>query len=519
MVARAPLNNSKNKFALSKSWSATQFNLNNPTASNYTIDLFNAYTLSNVSTVSAPVLTPTVVTGTISFGFGGSYGSAFNSLDNTIYVADPNTNAVRVIDCLSNTVIATILNGGWSAYQMAYNSTDNTIYVTDTGLPLVYVIDCNTNLVTLSIATSPNSVGLAYNSLNNTIYVCNPTLNSVSVINCSTNLITATIPLLSSPYGISYNSVNNTMYVGRSTSNFISVIDCASNLVTDNISVVNTFITYNSVDNTMYASDGFGTTVSVINCTTNAVTTTITVGTQPTGMAFNNINNTIYVCNFGGTTASLIDCASNTVTGTITVGNSPYSAIYNNLNYSIYVVNYVDNSVSVISPIVAPAFSIEGSTDYNQFVREFSFMPKRVRHITMIVDNLNQLNIPYEILTRDANGEQCTVPKLPNVSKNINQYQSNMVELAFGEKELILDNTTTFNQYTVLANSEVKMVIYYDEIDLSDALTNSVSVCQMIEPTVADGSSRTEAELEAKENLPLLDLQAIKSLKARDFIK
>ena len=272
----------------------------------------------------------------------------------------------------------------------------------------------------------------------------------------------------------------------------------------------------------MYCTDSFNNAVLVLNCITNTVVFTIPLGVNPYGITYDSLNNTMYVGNYGVNTVNVIDCNANSVIYTITVGsleNQPYELAYSTINNAIYVSSHSDSTVSVISSPTMPSFYISGSTDYNQFVREFSFMPKRVRHITMIVDNQNQFNIHYEILTRDANGIQFTIPKLPNVSKNINQYQSNMVELAFSEKELILDNTTTFNQYTVLANSEVKMVIYYDEIDLSDALTNSVSVCQMIEPTVADGSSRTEAELEAKENLPLLDLQAIKSLKARDFIK
>lgn len=503
-----------------KEWYAVEFGFNNPTPVPYTIDLFNGYNQVPFQTYPNPITPPSSVSSTISTVTNPS-GVAFNSLNNTLYVNSGNSNFISVIDVSSNTVITTISTLRASFY-IIYNPTFNTMYTSTPNDDVVTVIDCSTNTVSTTITVGDSPFGLAYNPINNCVYVANGIAGTISVINCSSNTVTSTITVGSTPFGIAYNSLYNSMYVSNQSSSNVSVIDCTTNTVTSTFSVtgVLSLITYNTLSNTMYVGDLTSGNVRVINCATNTVTTSISVGNVPFDLSYSELNNVIFVANSGSDDVSVIDCSSNTVTSTVSVGTTPLAIVFiPTFNY-LYVANSVSDNVSLMisnTPIVA---YISGTTDYNQFVTELNNIPKRARQMRLIVDSANQLSVPLNILKRDANGNFCNAPKIPTEYRDANNYQGLICDMPFEPKELILNNQMIISQYTIAPNSTVKMVLYFDEIDMSDLLSEKLNVYNQIETKVEDLNTISEATLEARyDNRPTIKPEWLKNFKVGKIIK
>lgn len=501
-----------------KNWYAVQFNFTNPTIIPYNLDLFNGYTLSNIQTYPNPISNPSIVSATIPVGNNPSFTS-YNTISNTIYVTNNGSNNVSVINSITNTVINTISVGN-NPQGISYNSINNKMYVANVNSNDIYVIDCNSNtIVGTPIPVSVQPLYITYNPNNNMMYCACANANIVDVIDCNSNTVVKTIPVGTNPVGISLNPLNNTMYVINNGSNDVYVIDCNSNTVVGTPIPVGILsppncITYNSFFNAMYISCTVSNDVRIIDCNTNLFTPSIIpVGAFPFSLSYDSLTNKIYVASFSSNNISVIDCFSNSIIGSISVGLNPIGISYNSTNNTMYVSNNSSNDVSVITSLIPQVPYISGSTDYNEFLRELQNTPKRVGHMSLLVDNVSQQYVPYEILKRDANGNQAVHVKLPNTYLSPNQQQVSVCELSFGEKELILDNTTILSRYTILPTTSVKMVIYYDEIDKSDMLSEIIDYAKIADVKVPDGNSRTEEEIELRDFRPLTKPDWLKNFK------
>jgi YVTN family beta-propeller protein len=180
-----------------------EFDLINPTPSDVTYNLFNTTTLSLVPTspISNVQLPPSFIS-FISPSIGGSVaGIGYNPLSNTVYCIANNSN-IRVINSTLTSLVTNInIGGGASLRNIVYNNINNTMYVTDNNTNSVRVVDCNTNTLIATIAVGVNPESLCFDSLNNRVYVGNTASNSVSVINCNTNTIIANFAVGNLPIG------------------------------------------------------------------------------------------------------------------------------------------------------------------------------------------------------------------------------------------------------------------------------------------------------------------------------
>lgn len=503
-----------------KNWYAVQFEFNNPTITPYTLDLFNGYTLSNIQTSQSPISNPSVVTYTSPVGLSPFY-SAISSVNNNVYVTNAGSSSVSIISAVTGLIVGTISISGVPS-GITYNSNSDSMYVADAN-GSIYIISCGNNTVTsvISLSFSPSSI--VYNSQDDIIYISNSAINNIYVFDCGVNSIIGSPIFIgggTSPSLMGYNSYNNTLYICNTSSNDISVINCNTNtLSVPSISVgANpSGISYCPINNSMYVCNVNSNDVYVIDCDTNSVVSSpILIGLNPQGIAYNSITNTIYVSCISSNEVYIINCYTNLLIGSpINTGikTNPYGVSYNQNNNSIYICNSSTNDVTILSPLVPQVPYVSGSTSYNEFLRELQNTPKRVGHISLLVDNISQQYVPYEILKRDANGNQETYVKLPNTYTSVNQSQISVCYLSFGEKELVLDNTTILSRYTILPTTSVKMVIYYDEIDKSDMLSEIIDYAKIADVKVPDGNSRTEEEIELKDFRPLTKPEWLKNFK------
>ena len=278
---------------------------------------------------------------------------AVNPDTNRIYVANPHSNNVSVIDGANNTVVATVAVGG--AADVAVNPNTNRIYVVCVNK--VAVIDGASNTVVAKVAVGSYAEGVAVNPNTNRIYVANSGSDNVSVIDGTSNRVVATVAVGDAPLGVAVNPNTNRIYVANNRySNNVSVIDGASNTVVATVAVGNGVgVAVNPNTNRIYVTD-YWNNVSVIDGASNTVLATVAVGIQPSGVAVNPNTNRIYVTNYGYASqdVSVIDGASNTVVATVAAGSYPYGVAVNPNTNRVYVTNPGDDTLSGIQECQNP---------------------------------------------------------------------------------------------------------------------------------------------------------------------
>ena len=457
----------KNKelYNLGKGDNLIQFDLSNPTTSDVTYDLFNTTTLSLVPTVANPVVAPSVVSANVPVGTAPE-GIAFNPISNTMYVCNNATNDISVIDCNTNSVIFTILIAS-APQAISYCSANNTMYI-GTNIGSVIVIDCDANTV---IATILNGgVGLAYNPINNSMYGCSSIFGYISVINCNTNTFT-TIAVVLNPINISYNSLSNTMYYTSTLA--VVIIDCNTNTIIGSPIIIGSyFITYNSLNNSMYISNTPLLSISVIDCNTNTVILTIPTTGAIVALTYLPLTNNIYFCNFTVNSIDVIDCNTNTVINTIPIGGFPFDIAYNFLSNTVYNTNVGGSTVSVISPLIPQVSYIGGSFDYNAFIQDVINNPVGVDRMVIVSQNNGNFNQVLNVVYKDANGIETQNPFIPSLSVGISQFQSGIGKVDFPNSELVLGVNQYLSNFLVKANSEVKVLLIYKQLEKSKLLSD-----------------------------------------------
>jgi len=147
-------------------------------------------------------------------------------------------------------------------------------------------------------------------------------------------------------------------------------------------------------------------------------------------------------------------------------------------------------------PFIAnPPPYISGSTGYNFFIRGLAASPLEVRQIMVVTENVEQMNIPFMLTYKDANGVLCQNPRFPSLGVSINQYQGLISYVDFKPKELILNNQTTIQNYVVKAGTSVTMVIYYRQVTKASILSDKTSLCNRIDLNKYKPNNRKEYQL------------------------
>lgn len=510
-----------------KEWYAVEFSFNNPTTLPFTLDIFNGYNQTPFQTYPNPIVPPSSITGTtlLPFVLGGG---CFNPITNALYIGNGST--ISILDCSTNLIINTITGVINGAAFGVYNPSNNTMYFGSAGSGVVTVIDCNTNTVLTVISVLPDfTFELCYSSISNKVYVAyNGTVNQVTVIDCSTNTVSSNINIGFNATFLTYNSNSNSIYVsGGSLGDNIQIISCSTDTIINSVTTgsFNGGLVYNPLNNNIYVSCDYGGAselIKVIDCVSNSIISTISTGSSLVGLelSYNALSNLVYVSNLLAGTITVIDCYSNTISATLTGFTQPQVSVFVSKLNTLYVFDSGANSVYTLASPIPFVTYISGTTNYNQFVTELNNIPKRARHIRLIVESSNQLAVPLNILKRDANGNFCNVPKIPTEYRNANNYQGSICDMPFEPKELILNNQMIISQYIIAPNSTVKMVLYFDEIDMSDLLSEKLNVYNQIETKVEDLNTISEATLERRyENRPTIKPSWLKNFKSGKVIK
>jgi DNA-binding beta-propeller fold protein YncE len=471
-MLRDDLHIPKNNYA-----NLVQFTLNNFSASPIAVDIGNNFTLVNTPT-SANFLPANSNVSTF-FSGGKNINSALNTNNYTLYIAT-NTNNVVVYSIATNSTITTI-NIGEPQAGIVYVPLTDTMYVSSASSTNTFVIDCSSNTIIATIVGADIGFGMAFNPNNNFLYGVGA--SSVYVINVVTNTIEANILGFNTAFGISINTDNNLAYVTNSGSDNIFIVNCSNNTLLGTTITLNPAssprsIVYNQNNNLIYVAN-FGTSsVAVCNPSTNTLLFDVTLipNTQPLlpfDLALNVITNELFITSNGNEEQySIFDCNSNTFLQTILIGSSvnQLSGIIINPDSAIlYIAGLNSNNLYGYNSVNTPQnqYFVTGSVNYNFFIQNLAYEPIKVEYIRMSTINSSiQAQKPFyntmEMVQISATGQSKTYANLPISRIDVWESQ-NIVLLPF--KNLIMDGRTYLSNYVLNPYSQVTFDIYFSQLN------------------------------------------------------
>jgi YVTN family beta-propeller protein len=247
--------------------------------------------------------------------------------------------------------VESVFAGQWP-YIVSVDEDTGRIYVTNPSTNSVSVINGKTNEFIENITVGNRPTDIAVDSKNNLVYVANQLDNTTSVISTETNDIIYTIKQLKYPNSVAFDSKLSKLYISNSGDNTVSVIDGKTNEFIENIKVGNrpTDIAVDSKNNLVYVINSQDNTVSVIDGTTyKSSEPPLRVGEKPTSLAIDDNSSLVYVTNSGDNTVSVINGKTNTAIEPLKMRHNLASILIDSKNHIFYIANPLDNTVSVIN--------------------------------------------------------------------------------------------------------------------------------------------------------------------------
>ncbi|MEN3285126.1 MAG: hypothetical protein V7607_6266 [Solirubrobacteraceae bacterium] len=170
-------------------------------------------------------------------GIGVFAGAGPVSAAQVVYVPNPSTNDVSVLDAETGAPDGAAIPVAAGPFFVAVTSDATRVYVSNFNVNAVSVIDAATRAVLATIPVGSLPLGLAISPDDSRVYVANIASNTVSVLEAATDTVIATIPVGNSPYGVAVSPDGTRAYVVNESSADVTVIDTASSTVIDTIAV------------------------------------------------------------------------------------------------------------------------------------------------------------------------------------------------------------------------------------------------------------------------------------------
>lgn len=430
------------KNTIDKSNDTLTFSLVNPTTSKLSVNL-----MGMDSGITSPVVNPAPSVPTF---FGSIPGIApfvgANSIctqNNTMYISNTGSDDITVFDLnLPGSIITTIaLPVGFGPTFSCYCPVNNQIYVGSANFPQVIRIDCATNtIIGAPIVTTssfdPAANGFIYNSVKNSIYAIATNANVLIEISCYTNLQVASVLGVVTMNYSTFNPLLNRIYLTNFTTNNLDILDCATNLFLPSVvlPILQPIgIVYCPFNNSVYVSEQNGVqSIVQVNCNTLAVGVPIPSGVNaPRSLAYNPINNLIYIGGTVTTNYSILNVASNTIGAPIAIVNNSTSVLYDQNNNTVWFVDVVGNTVSNITPTLAPSvvINLPGGVTPAQIFNDLQGKPLFFTGLKMVLSDLKQLfnNITVQYTSITGKVESSQLQPTNNVSPS--NANSNIVDI------------------------------------------------------------------------------------------
>jgi len=162
--------------------------------------------------------------------------------------------------------------------------------------------------------------------------------------------------------------------------------------------------------------------------------------------------------------------------------------------------------------IVGNNFSIQGTTNYNSFVRDTLVNPKKLDRIMIYASATADLIQPLIPTIIDATGNSCSEVRNPELTISSNQFQGLIAQIDF---ENFILNVNTYITYSILRQRTVSIVLYYKQYDRKNLLSGNVTLNSLDVKMVKDADTYTEGYLKKTRLTPNWE----KNMQVKNFIK
>ncbi len=256
----------------------------------------------------------------------------------------------------SDAVVGTVDVGGGGS-GVLYDYVNDQVYVAIADADAVAVLNGTNSTLVAYIPVGGGPVGLALDPYDGFVYVTNSLSNSVTVINGTTDRVDTTIPVGKTPEGIAIDPINDTLYVadsgvpGRGTLTIINGTSVAS-AGTIRVGVEPVGLTYDAWTGFLYVSNFGSSNLTIVNASTNRTIGWIPLpsGSEPETPALDNVSGDLYVPNDGPTGGVyVVDPNDTSQIETISVGPYAGSALFDGLNNDTYVGLNASRQVSIVN--------------------------------------------------------------------------------------------------------------------------------------------------------------------------
>ena len=287
----------------------------------------------------------------------GSDALIWSPASNKVYFANTSDSTVSILDCTSDSVVATVVTG----YQptVLCCSDDGSVFVgNDQGG--VAVIDGAGDSVRAVIPAGYYVRTLGYSRTDNKVYFGTYYGDTVGVIDAGGDSVVASILLSATHVGaMCWNQYHDKLYVCSSDRDSVAVIDCRSDTVLRNIGVAAGLERmYSDSDcDKVYCAD-WGGWLHVISAEDDSCYKSVSVAADAAVLMDNGKPgpaNRLYCTDDWTDQVTVVQAyKTDTVLRSIQVGGSPNALAWNPTYSRMYVSNYWSSSISVIRDTLLP---------------------------------------------------------------------------------------------------------------------------------------------------------------------
>ena len=277
----------------------------------------------------------------------GSTTSVKNSLAGMLYVGDPQSNSISVVNLTEHAIVKNITLG-LAPYDIKLSEDQLRLYVTDMHSGTLSIINTTVNEPVKQILTGVSSISdIAIT--NSALYIADFSGGKVLVMD-ENGTIANTINVGSRPQDIEVRPDGQVLYVANQNGP-VSVVDLKSN------KIIKEIYSGNRPQGLYFTRDGAklfvvntkSDTLSVIDSYKHEIIKTIPIGHNPQYVALSPDERFAYVTNTDSNTVSVVDAQRIELTNDVPVGNGPYGIALSPDGDLIYVSNIRGNDLSVIN--------------------------------------------------------------------------------------------------------------------------------------------------------------------------
>jgi YVTN family beta-propeller protein len=269
----------------------------------------------------------------------------WNPVNNKVYFANPGENTISIVDCASDSIVATIDSRGEYPHIMCYSGdgrvyvvnewegvtvidpwgdsvrtvvpvghnpwtvccdyADNKVYVGMWGGDPVKVIDVDTDSVVDSVAVGFPYQSVSWNERHNKVYVSSFDDSHAAVIDCAADTVLKIMTVSASGLGQAYcDSVNDKVYFAGSDISYLWILNPATDSFYKYLYVGAVGL---MVDNgrpgtahRLYSAGEASNEVVVVGGTSDSVLRRISTRSQPYGLAWDPVHSWVYASNSSG---------------------------------------------------------------------------------------------------------------------------------------------------------------------------------------------------------------------------